>query len=513
MTDTPAQIRAALADKATTGEALMRAGLAGLKADLIEAVEHRFTQETATREARNPRAWQILGLARRDLQDSAAANAAFARAGKLAPADGLIAHSQARTAMEAGRSAVALFDRAQALVPGDGSVILGRAAAQLAAGDGAQALSDLAKLLAANPGWIEGHQTYARIAAIVDPQADRMASLRDAVRRFPRQANLWTAMIRLASEGSDYRTMLALVAEARDHLGRGPGLDRLEATALSELGEAEAAQALFDGLPIPASGELSVFPIRNLIRLGRYDDALVRAERSFGEQGDLPLWPYRALLWRLLSDERWHWLEGDERLIGGYDIGLSAAEMAALAEVLRAIHVGNGQPLDQSVRGGTQTDGNVLAREEPEIRRLRQALLDTVAGHVAQLPPPDPRHPTLPAVREPLRVAGAWSVRLTGKGFHVDHVHYQGWLSSALYVALPEGESGIDRAGGSEAGWLTFGECLSILPDFKAFRTIEPKVGRLALFPSTTWHGTRPFGQGERMTVAFDITRPRQDAA
>ena len=36
-------------------------------------------------------------------------------------------------------------------------------------------------------------------------------------------------------------------------------------------------------------------------------------------------------------------------------------------------------------------------------------------------------------------------------------------------------------------------------------RTIEPAVGRLVLFPSWMWHGTRPFPQGERLTVAFDL--------
>jgi len=36
---------------------------------------------------------------------------------------------------------------------------------------------------------------------------------------------------------------------------------------------------------------------------------------------------------------------------------------------------------------------------------------------------------------------------------------------------------------------------------------VEPKPCRLALFPSWMWHGTRPFGEGERMTVAFDVAR------
>ena len=32
--------------------------------------------------------------------------------------------------------------------------------------------------------------------------------------------------------------------------------------------------------------------------------------------------------------------------------------------------------------------------------------------------------------------------------------------------------------------------------------------GRLALFPSTMWHGTVPFADGERLTIAFDVARP-----
>ena len=40
-------------------------------------------------------------------------------------------------------------------------------------------------------------------------------------------------------------------------------------------------------------------------------------------------------------------------------------------------------------------------------------------------------------------------------------------------------------------------------------RLVEPAPGRLVLFPSWLWHGTRPFGDGERLTVAFDVAPPR----
>jgi len=191
---------------------------------------------------------------------------------------------------------------------------------------------------------------------------------------------------------------------------------------------------------------------------------------------------------------------------GVYDLAESLPSLDALAECLRALHLSVHQPLEQSLRGGTQTDGYLFARVEPEIRALRRAVVEAVREHVAQLPPADPRHPQLSERRSPIRFSGAWSVRLTSGGNHANHIHPQGWFSSALYVALPDPE----QRGPEPAGWLTLGEPQAELQlDLPPFRMVEPKPGRLALFPSTMWHGTRSFGAGERLTVAFDVAPPR----
>ncbi|MGH6706538.1 MAG: putative 2OG-Fe(II) oxygenase, partial [Sphingomicrobium sp.] len=175
-----------------------------------------------------------------------------------------------------------------------------------------------------------------------------------------------------------------------------------------------------------------------------------------------------------------------------------------LADTLRSLHKSHGQLLDQSVRGGTQTDGNLFHLIDPVIVKLREAVRQVVAEHAAQLPPPDPRHPLLGPPREPIAFSGAWSVRLQRGGHHSNHVHPMGWLSSALYIVLPA-----DQPGDDQAGWLKLGEPHAQLGlELGPFRTIEPKPGRLVLFPSTMWHGTRPFNIGERMTVAFDVAVP-----
>ncbi|MBE7203163.1 MAG: 2OG-Fe(II) oxygenase family protein, partial [Parafilimonas terrae] len=99
------------------------------------------------------------------------------------------------------------------------------------------------------------------------------------------------------------------------------------------------------------------------------------------------------------------------------------------------------------------------------------------------------------------RIAGAWSVRLMPGGFHTDHVHPAGWLSSAFYVALP------GAVATPPQGWLAFGRPgVPTMPALAPFRRVRPEPGMLALFPSYLWHGTEPFaGDAPRLTVAFDL--------
>lgn len=217
-------------------------------------------------------------------------------------------------------------------------------------------------------------------------------------------------------------------------------------------------------------------------------------------------WPYATIIWRVKGDPRWEWLEGGERFVGIYDIADRLPPLDTLADTLRRLHTLQGQPLDQSLRGGTQTDGDIFMRIDPVLVQLRDAVRATVEEHVARFPAHDERHPLLGPPRSPITFAGSWSVRLHSQGFHANHVHPAGWISSALYVALPP------DLGREEAGYLTLGNPSAphFEIDLPPFRTVEPKPGRLVLFPSYTFHGTKPFAEGERLTVAFDVARPYQ---
>jgi tetratricopeptide (TPR) repeat protein len=476
------------------GAKAVKSGLEAKALPLLELARERHPGDA--------RIWQVLGLAHRKLEDMGLAVAAFERAAALAPGDALIAHSLARCTLEAGLPSRMLFDRALALAPNDGSVMLGRAAAQLAEGEIDPAIGDLDAQLRLHPGWLPGHQTLCRLRWLRGEAEAFTASFAIAVAKAPREVAIWREWVETVMHRGDYDAARALIVRARTAAGSDPAFDALETVIASETGDIEQADVLFAALGPIQHVAMATRYARHLLRAGRPEQVADFARPWLGVPEADFVWPYVAAAWRLTGDPRWQWLEGDERLVGVYDLADRIPSLDALAERLRGLHHNLHQPLEQSVRGGTQTDGPLFARIEPEIRALRAVIVSAVERHVAQLPAPIGGHPTLIARRAPVRFSGSWSVRLPGAGFHSNHIHPAGWLSSAFYVALPP-------AGDGHAGWLKLGEPQAELGlDLEPFRYVEPKPGRLVLFPSTMWHGTVPFEAGERMTVAFDVARP-----
>lgn len=482
-------------------------GIALLNADYPEELLPA-ARLLAGRRGADARASQLLGLAARATGDGPLAWRAFRQAAQVAPHDPLIAHSRARAALEAGHPATALFEAARRLAPTDGGVLQGLAAALTAEGRPQDALDMLHRTLAASPLWLDGHRSFARIAA--QSGGDPLRTLDAALAALPAHAELHQLTIATLLEAGLPERAAAAIAAARRALGAPVWLTRLAAHAASERGDLSDADALFAAAPPPADAEQAGLLARHLIRSDRPQDAIAVAERWLNAADGAQVRPYRDLARRQLEGSRTDSSDGDDAFVGVYDLEDELADIAGLADVLRSLHRATAAPLDQSVRGGTQTDGHLLLRDDPAIQALRRTILATTARHISGLPAPRPRHPTLLPRRDPLRIAGAWSVRLTGAGYHEDHVHPQGWFSSALYLALPD-TLGRESGGDPHAGWLQLGTSRTLTPSLAPTRVIEPRVGRLVLFPSTLWHGTLPFAAGERLTVAFDIARPRQD--
>ncbi|WP_235538651.1 putative 2OG-Fe(II) oxygenase [Sphingomonas sp. Root710] len=451
----------------------------------------------------DPALWQWAALLHRALDDNVAAVAAFERAARLNPNDARIAHGQALAALDLGRPATALFDRARRLAPSDGDILLGIAHARHADGDLVGAIAGLDALLVQHPGWLPGHHLAAHLRWLAGDRAGFTASLERALLAVPRDQGLWHALILLLLQAEAHERVLDAIRRGRAAAGPQLFFDANEAAAAAELGDIATADRIF-----AAIGEIDDMPftvrrVRHLLRSGRIEQAAALAERWTRRPDANLIWPYAGLAWRLLGDPRWQWLEGDERLVGILDIGGALPSLDALADCLRGLHGDRQEQLDQSVRGGTQTRGVLFARAEPQIRALRAAIVEAVTAHIAQLPPHDAAHPLLGAPRpRAIRFSGSWSVRLGAQGHHSSHIHPAGWLSSAFYAALPS----LEQRGAQPAGWLALGVPEPALGlELPPTRLIEPKPGRLVLFPSTMWHGTIPFDRGERLTVAFDV--------
>lgn len=273
-----------------------------------------------------------------------------------------------------------------------------------------------------------------------------------------------------------------------------------------EAGLARHAQAV---ALAPHDAELRSNHAMSLLIARRPADARDEAEAALAlaplDQQALAL---LGLAWRLLGDPREAWLNDHARLVRVVDLappdgyGDIDTFMQDLAAELRRLHGDRAAPIDQTLRHGTQTLGDIFEQGHVLVDRLKARIAQAVAAYIAELPD-EPTHPFLRRRTAGWRFTDSWSSRLGTGGFHTAHVHPHGWVSSACYVSLPS----VVNDTGRREGWLEFGR-----PDFDAGLMepvqlmVQPRPGRLVLFPSMCWHGTSAFASGhERLTIAFDV--------
>jgi tetratricopeptide (TPR) repeat protein len=462
----------------------------------------------AERAAKYPALWQLLGLAYRAEQSADLAHAAFQRASALAPQDAKIVAGHATTAFENGLPAAQLFRQARRIDPNNQELVLSASAALVAEGNGSAAIGLVVKEVGRFPEWVRGHQALSALRWTQGEPADRFArSFETAVALRPKDIALRLAWLREVLQTRDFEAVMAILAASRAAVGDRVEFDAVEAAVASEQGDTARAQMLFQKLQGFDDPSITLFRIRDALATGQPDQAEALANTLLGTEHAQSVWPYLSLIWRLTGDTKAQWLDGDPPHFRVFDLDFKQGELDALAACLRRLHVAKAQFLGQSVRGGTQTDGNLFLRHEPEIQAVRTKIVAAVRDYVSSLPPRVEGHPLLVCPRSQILFEGSWSVRLAGAGFHVAHTHTHGWISSALYVALP----GAEALGARPAGWLRLGAPPRELGlDIPAYGHVEPQPGRLVLFPSTMWHETVPFGQGERLTIAFDMARPKR---
>jgi len=426
-------------------------------------------------------------------------------------------HGRARVALERGEAdALARFDAALAVNPGDADLWLGKAQALELAGDVAGARIVAEQICAQAPGFIAALTFLAGLKHAAG-EADWTAPFAEAARKAPQDPNIAHAHVEALAGLDRAEEAAAIAAEARARFPREPHFALLEAVHCGSAGDWDRAEAIFarlaDSRPIRFRNEA-----RHALRARDLPRAHACLDRALAaDPRDIGAWALRGIAWRLGEDaasrERAAWLHGQAGLVGFRELAGRDGLVADAAQALRAIHARSTMPLGQSLRGGTQTRGILFHRTEPVLAELHEAIRATLELHRAGLPPRDAAHPLLRHRETPWQLLGSWSVRLAGGGaggqgdYHTAHIHPQGIVSSALYLVVPEEAHAPVGEGERPPGWLEIGCPPPELGlDLPPLATIEPREGRLALFPSTLYHGTTPFGSAERMTIAFDVT-------
>ncbi|SHN56398.1 putative 2OG-Fe(II) oxygenase [Erythrobacter sanguineus] len=419
-----------------------------------------------------------------------------------------VSHDMAQQALARGDpAALALFDRLLARDPGNARLWLGKAQALELAGDRRGARIVAQQIAGQAPGFTAA-LTYLAGMLLAAGEPDFAAPFRQAAARAPHDPNIPAAHVEALAAADLSAEAAAIAAEARTRFPHEPHFALLEAIHAGAAGEWDRADALYAALADDRPQRL-LHEARHRLR---GQDPLTAehllAQVLTAEPGDIAAWALRGIAWRLADDPRAAWLHEQAGLVRLQPLAARAGLIAEAAALLRDLHKAAALPLGQSLRGGTQTRGILFQRSEPVLGELHAAIRATLEAYRAALPPADADHPLLRHRDVPWRLAGSWSVRLTGGGdHHTAHIHPQGIVSSALYIVVPEEAQDT----GQRQGWLEIGRPP---PDLRLtlepLAVIGPREGHLALFPSTLYHGTTPFGaqpqtRCERLTVAFDV--------
>jgi predicted Zn-dependent protease len=496
-------------DELQTLKKTARAALQSGQTQDAERAARRLIFETPSAEA-----YDILSCALRNQERFDEALAASDQALKLDPRNAPAAHNRALVLMRVGRTEEAL----SAL---DALVSAGVRAPPLWLNRGV-ALMDLSRVPEAEANFSDGVQRWPNDVGLLNALAS-LRWMRRGDASFAREfeaavaGNPAVAPLRIKYADLLRRARFRDRSEAalREGLARAPDDPWLLSslgTLLDEMDRSEEAAALLERAAAIAPNDAATRGnlANALMRLDRPEAALTHIAPLRLAQPTNQEWVcYETMALRQLGDPRYCELCDYDFMVRPYEIepppgyASIAAFNQAFAASLMKLHVLDAHPLDQSLRNGSQTTRNLTHVNDPVVQAYIKALdapirayMDTMRGHAKT----HPDHPWSARVTAGYRITGSWSVRLKHDGYHINHYHPAGWISSAYYVSLPKAVS----EGEGQQGWIKFGEARWPTPRVTVEKVVQPKAGMLVLFPSYMWHGTIPFSEGERLTAPFD---------
>ena len=471
-------------------EAFRNMGLCHLKLERFDLAREAFRRGLEI-QPDDAEMWLGLGNAHRNESDYEGAMSHYEKALELSP-DYAAAHHNiglCKRMMMRADEAIDHYEKALSLGLNIGELQHNLGNARIDQRDVFGAIDAYRKAIELDPGRIESHRNLNSLLWQQELSDDYLKSYEEALKLDPTATELRQAWAIALTQQDAFEDAARVLEEGLSHTPESSELVSLLAYSLEGQGrwdEAlkvhESAIAMEDSVP-----NHQVSYARALLACQRPDEALVHADTAVRNiPMDQRALAYLGLCWRLLGDERDAFLNDYENLVQSFELPVpegysTGAEFnERLRSVLDRMHIGKRHPPEQTLRGGSQTYGDLFELVEPEIRHLVASLRVRISEYIAAFPI-SPRHPLFSRRTRGFDFSASWSVRLARCGFHTMHTHPLGWISSAYYVNVPKEVSESDAHGGG----IKFGE-----PDIdlgaagEARRIIQPSAGRLVLFPS-----------------------------
>jgi len=466
----------------------------------------------------NPRdasAYNNLGIALQSQHRSEEAERAYRRAMELAPGDVEILLNLGSLQREFCRleESIDTYRKVIHMAPrlAAGHAALGLALYEI--GDPEGAVASLEEAVALDPLCVEAHENLKKIRWFRGDHDLVNRSFEQACARLPRSGpahrNLGAALLVSAEYAKAEKALLRAVeldpnlGDAYDALGQVyRALGRLDSAIAAHEKAVSCAprNALFGeefGISLIAAGAY-----------GRAAEELRRAHALHPRRSSIL--GYLTIALNELGDASVNELVDYEKYVKVATIevpeGFESLEAfnAALHEELERQHVTPFHPMDQTMRGGTQTRNNLFQSPTGLVAVLKRQIESVIDRYIGELRP-DPRHPFLRFINPDYVFTGVWSTIIKERGYDRSHLHNEGWMSGTYYVKVPDLDAAQHEAC---EGYIQFGEPNSryASPRNATQRVIPPRVGMVVLFPSYYWHGVRPFDRnGVRHSVSYDL--------
>lgn len=461
------------------------------------------------------RFWSALGTSLKSLDRIEQALEAFNKALDILPEYFKALHNKGVTLRMLERPDEALKCFQKALPQGTQvpELHFSMACASYDAGDLKAADKSLNQAIALKADYVLAHETLNKMYWEHGSTDKFTLSYQAAIKRMPLSADLRVAYANQLKLANQTEQAAEVLHTALDEIGESPELHHCLGMLYGQTGNVEFAVEHISTAVRgdPASERYRIDVANFLIREAQYKEAMTHLEVAESVNPDeQEMWALKGLCWRFTGDDREAWLNNYDLFVqakllempDGYDS--FEHFMHELRQALIVMHDKVETPLDQSVRGGTQTPGRLLFKPVKVIQDYRFVLEKRVREYLASLPD-DPKHPFLRRKAVNFRFSGSWSVRLKTEGFHVNHVHPDGWFSGPTYIEVPNSVRPDDP---EKAGWVIFGKTGMDLGPERERAAVEvcPEEGLCAFFPSYTWHGTIPFHSDDhRMTTPCDV--------